>query len=141
MIAKGTEVSVTVTGTVSESFGWSQYSTADLRNDVMRILSSRLNVTAFNIKGDESWMMETWSYRAMLTVKTISDHARIEDVLSIVDGAFWQAADTKPVVTLGEYSQQDPSEGRPGAPSATSTLSSIAIIIVGAIVLLIWAKP
>ena len=137
MIAKGTELTFTITGTVSESFGSSQWSPADLRNDVMRALTLA-EVVSFRIEGDATWQMETWSYKAVVTVRTLYDHRSMADVISIIDGAFWTAAGTRPIVTEGADTQDTPTVSKPGA---TSTLSLIAIIIVGALVLIIWAKP
>lgn len=142
MVRQGARVEATVTGTVRE--GWLSFGTSesDLRNGVLQAFAGRVAVDALTIESDASWRTNTWSYRAIATVRTLSDHARVEDVLGIVGGAFGQVAGTMPIVTLGAWTQADPRQPADDSLFGIGTsLSLVAVIVVGALVLIIWAKP
>jgi hypothetical protein len=98
-------------------------------------MQSRVNVVGLMIEGDSRFTSLGYSYRAIVSVTTKWPHADVADVASIVDGAFWEASGIKPIVTLGENSQLRPSQPQ-GFP-----WTSAAVLVVGALVLVIWAKP
>jgi len=139
MIRAGTSLSFTITGGVHE-FVISGYSEADLRASVISKLTQRFDILRLQLTTDEGWFSQSWNYTANVEVKTQIDYADIADVSSIVYGAFWEATDAEPIVTQGRNSQPDPNRQDSGFGLGFS-LGAGALIVVGALVLVIWARP
>lgn len=145
MIDAGRELTFTVTGTVHEgyfsvgAFGTTQ---EELRREVAVALSRLVEVLELRVESNDSWIMaNTWTYYAVITVRTKFAHAGgVDDIRKIVDGAFWTAAGTDPVTTGGEDSQNRPRVESPSS-GIGAAITGVAVIVVGAIVLLIWARP
>lgn len=138
MIPAGTEYEFTVTGGVHE-FVISGYSEADLRQAIISKLTQRFDVLSLRLVTDEGMFSQSWNYTANVTIRTRVDHAELADVQSVVYGAFWESADAEPIVTLGRNTQADPSKG--SGLGLGLGLGAGAVIIVGALVLVIWARP
>lgn len=47
-----------------------------------------------------------WDYRAEIRCSSPVQHARIEDMVSVVEGAFWEAAGSRPTVNAKGYTTQ-----------------------------------
>ena len=139
MIRALTPLSFTVTGGVHE-FVVSGYSEADLRRDVVSKLTQRFDILSLTLKTDEGFFSQSWNYTATVEVRTRVDYANIADVQSIVYGAFWEATDAEPIVTQGRNSQSSPLQESNGFGLGFG-LGAGALIIVGALVLVIWARP
>jgi hypothetical protein len=139
MVPAGTSLWFTVTGGVHE-FIISGYSEADLRQAVIAKLAQRFEVLSLTLKTDEGFFSQSWSYTATVNVRTVVDYASLADAQSIVYGAFWEAADAEPIVTQGRSSQTDPRRSDSGFGLGFS-LGAGALIVVGALVLVIWARP
>jgi len=140
MIPAGSKFTFTVTGGVHE-FVISGYSEADLRAAVISKLSQRFDVLSLSLETDEGMFSQSWNYTANVEVETKIDYATLADVQSIVYGAFWEAADAEPIVTQGRNSQASPVQPGSGGLGLGFGLGAGAIIIVGALVLVIWARP
>jgi len=139
MIRALTPLSFTVTGGVHE-YVISGYSEADLRQAVISKLTQRFDILSLTLKSDEGFFSQSWNYTANVDIRTRVDYANIADVSSIVYGAFWEATDAEPIVTQGRNSQIDPRREESGFGLGFS-LGAGALIIVGAVVLVIWARP
>lgn len=133
MIAQGQSFDYTLTGSVRE-FVVSGYSAADLRADVLsKFDDSGLVVKDLQLRTDESFFATTWNYRAAVRVTTGVAFAREADVRATVAGAFWQAADQRPVITPGRNSQSD------NIDAPTNWVTPLALAAVIAVVVLVIA--
>ena len=140
MIAAGSVLRFTVSGTVKERFF--AFTQAQLRDDVAAQLARFVDLVGLELgdRTDNTWTTETWPYYALVTVRTRVDHADARDVLLIVDHAFFEASGTDPVTTPGHDTQQRPDISGAG-PGLAAMLTAGAVLVVGAIVLVIWARP
>ena len=136
---------LTVTGTVRE--GWFSLGTSesDLRAAVLVALAARaITVREWTLETDARWWRtETWSYRAVLDAT--STRWQGDALAAAVEQAFTAAAGAPSIVTRDSWTQPDPRRDEPGILSAVvggpSTLWPLALIVVGVLVLVVWAKP
>ncbi len=89
-----------------------------------RVYSSLVQVTSSSlVPGVRVERLGDWDYRAEIETSSPTAHASIEDVISVVNGAFWSACDSQPTTSARGYTTQ--SEPRP--PSAPPSVPWWAI--------------
>lgn len=123
MIPAGTALSFRVDGGVTQGW-WTSITQApdEVRSRVIAALVpfvSPMNVT-ITPTTHISLGITDWNYSAVVTVRTKSDHAKAEDVGSIVAHAFYEAASRMPtVVVTDETPAAAPGGVANPAPSGT----------------------
>ena len=135
MITAGTRKSFTVRGrcvTTLTTFA------SDVRSDVLDQLSDRgWTVYSLAVSPLSNERLGDWDYIAYVTVSSPVSHASIEDMVSVIRGAFWNAAGSYPTVSTPGYA---PDSNQPANPPlvdlggfggwATITLVAIAAVVV-----------
>lgn len=126
MVTRGTVLTFYVDGDVRESIlnSISDHTGALRSNALSALQGTGLTVEECTITSDEVFYNRTWTYRATMRVRTASAFNDLADVVSIVKGAFWQAADVQPA----RVSTTPPSTPDPTANSVPWKTLSFAVI-------------
>lgn len=128
MIPRGTELTFTVKGSTTTTW-WSLFTVAEFEGDARDHLSRTLDVISLSIDASTYTAgVIAYQYTAIVTVKTRVDHAKADDVASIVAHTFYSVAGSMPSVTRGGINLQLPK--LPNLPlSTTIGLAAIALIV------------
>lgn len=102
--------------------GWRVYSSA------VQVLSTSL------VPGVRVERLGDWDYRAEIEASSPSAHATIEDVISVINGAFWQACSAQPTTSAKGYTTQAEPPKTPGTGSGLPwwVLGILALVAVTA---------
>lgn len=133
MIPAGTRLTFNVSGSVH---AWFTSSKEDVHDIASATMDPYVNVKAITVTPTSTVITGTldWTYSAVVVLDTISDHASVDDVASIVKHAFYIATDAVPVVA-------GPGDPAPGEKPKTPLLepSWTQAIVVFSIVGGLWA--
>lgn len=139
MVRAGTILTFDVTG---QAGGWFAPEPGDVRAGVIDALHPYLTVHNLTLTKTSGWRdidFFWWNYSARVDVQTKSDHARVDDVASIVAHAFYVGAGTLPTVTLGAGTQAPAVVQPPGFVDSTlAGLQWTAVLLVGGVVVVAY---